>query len=75
MRIRDIVSKLNSNQQLNQEELNFIAMMWNPTPLIKSEKYNSDRCPNCNYVIMWKNCHYCPQCGKKIDTDSFSFGY
>lgn len=66
MRTQDIVNKINSNQQLNQDELHFIAMMWDSTPLIKSEKYNSDRCPKCNEVIMYKSYHYCPKCGKKI---------
>ena len=66
MRTRDIVNKINSQQQLNQDELQYISMMWSSDLLIKSEKYNSDRCPNCNDVIIFKSYHYCPQCGKKI---------
>ena len=66
MRTQDIVNKINSNQQLNQDELQFVSMMWSSTSLVKNEKYNSDRCPKCNEIIMYKSYHYCPKCGKKI---------
>lgn len=66
VRTQDIVNKINSNQQLNEDELCFITMMWSSTSLIKNKKYNSDRCPKCDEVIMYKSYHYCPQCGKKI---------
>ena len=66
MRTQDIINKINSNQQLNQDELQFIAMMWSSTSLIRNEKYNSNRCPKCNEVIMYRSYHYCPNCGKEV---------
>lgn len=66
MRTQDIINKINSNQQLNQDELQFIAMMWSSTSLIRNEKYNSNRYPKCNEVIMYRSYHYCPNCGKKV---------
>lgn len=66
MRTQDIINKINSNQQLNQDELQFIAMMWSSTSLIRNEKYNSNRCQKCNEVIMYRSYHYCPNCGKKV---------
>lgn len=66
MRTQDVINKINSQQQLSQDELQYISKMWSLSPLIKSPKYNSDRCPNCNRVIMYQSCHYCPSCGEKI---------
>ena len=34
--------------------------------VVISEKYNSDRCPRCNYVVYRSN-HYCSECGQKLD--------
>ena len=34
--------------------------------VVKSPKYNSDRCPKCDYLVYHSH-HYCPQCGQKLD--------
>ena len=34
--------------------------------VVKSEKYNSYRCPCCNAVVYISQ-HYCSQCGQKLD--------
>lgn len=65
MRTQDIVNKIEYNEEFNDEDKTFIKSMWGSSPLIKSEKYNSDRCPKCNVVILYKG-NYCYQCGKKI---------
>lgn len=33
--------------------------------VVKSPKYNSDRCPRCNDVVNI-SAHYCKQCGQKL---------
>ena len=33
--------------------------------VVKSPKYNSDRCPVCDKVV-YRSEHYCSQCGQKI---------
>lgn len=34
--------------------------------VVKSPKYNSDRCPKCDKVVYISQ-HYCSQCGQKLD--------
>jgi len=37
-----------------------------PKYVVKSPKFNGDRCPVCNDVV-YRSAHYCKQCGQKLD--------
>lgn len=64
MRVQNIVEQLKNGKELTDEQKQFIINKWTSKPLIKNEKYGSNRCPNCNIVLYYG--HYCMQCGQKI---------
>lgn len=68
MRIQDIVMQLEVGKDLTDEQKQFIINRWQRKPLIKSEKFGSNRCPNCDAVVIYMNSNYCIQCGQRIVT-------
>jgi transcription initiation factor IIE alpha subunit len=66
MRTKDIIDKLKRNEELNNEERNFIINKWTTKNPVNSDKYDSFRCPSCNCVVAFKSIHYCYQCGQKL---------
>lgn len=68
MRVQDIVMQLRMGKDLTEEQKQFIINRWQCEPIVKSEKFGSYRCPNCDAVVTYMNAHYCIQCGQRIVT-------